>query len=96
METNKDLGQLVDVFHGGQQTIEEIIEDKNISNIIKRFGQWVVTDFGLECLFNYYPIPKDRINEDWLAHVSDKNWVILEEFKAAYLYAKDYFTNGKS
>ena len=87
------MDQLVDVFHGGQRTLQEIIEDRDISNIVERFGQWVVTDFGLECLYMPYPIQKERINEDWPAHMSAKNWVNLEEFEAAYLFAKDFFLN---
>jgi len=92
METNKNPNQLVRVFHGGQKTLKEVMEEKDIANIIQRFGQWVVTDFGLECLYNYYPIQKERINEDWLSHLSDKNWVNMEEFEAAYLFAKNHFS----
>ncbi len=41
---------------------------------------WVVTDFGLECLFTFYPIPRDRLAEsrgaysDWLLHLAEKGY----------------------
>ncbi|MGR5452110.1 hypothetical protein ACP3VZ_03865 [Vibrio sp. PNB22_2_2] len=57
-------------------------------NIIAEFGQWVVTDLGIECNFTYYFIDKERLNEpDWVEHVSKKTWVNKGEFVAAFKYA---------
>lgn len=30
------------------------------SKVVKRFGQWVVTSYGVECLDHYYPIEAYR------------------------------------
>lgn len=46
---------------------------------------WAVTDYGLECLITYYPIPSERLAEerggmaDWLLHLAEKEWA-AEEF----------------
>jgi hypothetical protein len=63
--------------------------------IVKDFGQWKVTEFGLENLekhFSSYAIKKDRLLENnWVAHMRDKNWVDLISFINALWYARVYF-----
>lgn len=53
---------------------------------------WAVTDYGLECLATYYPIPAERLGEvrdgmsDWLLHLAEKKWVAdeFEDFVDAF------------
>lgn len=59
-------------------------EEAEIGNPLDRFGDWFVTDFGVECPWPCYWIPKDRIHEtDWYAHMYEKSWVIPEHFGCA-------------
>lgn len=62
------------------------------STIIKAFGQWHVTSYGLESTGVYYPISKDRLSEPhWIEHMAWKNWLIMADFQAALGFAKEYF-----
>jgi hypothetical protein len=42
--------------------------------IVKQFGTWAVTEYGLECLPTYYPIAKKDLRDTWnlLLHMSNK------------------------
>jgi len=61
----------------------------DVSPIIKRFGTWAVTEYGVECMVEHYPIEWSRIDEeDWVFHMSLKNWPVMEDFKAALDYAR--------
>jgi len=43
--------------------------------VIQRFGDWAVTEYGIECTVRYYPIARKRIGEpDWVSHVRQKGW----------------------
>lgn len=64
----------------------------DVSPILKRFGTWAVTEYGIECLTSSYAIPSDRLSEpDWLPHVGHKTWVVYEDFRDAYYFARKYF-----
>jgi hypothetical protein len=71
------------------------------SKIIKEFGTWAVTIYGVESLqFPFsYPIKKDRINENeggytWEKHMSQKDWVNMKDFKQAIDFAREYFSKN--
>lgn len=80
-------------------TLPEAIRRFDISPIIKIFGTWAVTKYGVECLVTYYPISKDRVKEpdaeSWFEHIERKNWTIGSDFRAAYQYACNYFSKQK-
>jgi hypothetical protein len=58
------------------------------SKVIKRFGSWVVTTYGIECTTSPYPIEISRLNEhDWIKHMSEKNWVHVGDFSRALNFA---------
>lgn len=60
-----------------------------MSPVIARFGTWVVTTYGVECLTIPYFFEYDRVNEDdWLRHMSGKTWVIMIDFETALEYAR--------
>lgn len=65
------------------------------SSVVKSFGQWVVTGYGLECSEQNYPIPKDRlgIHDEYPIdqHMLEKNWVDPIAFKKALVFARQYF-----
>ena len=72
--------------------LQKVIEKFDVSPILKRFGSWAVTTYGIECLMSYYPIDFSRVNEsDWVRHMRGKNWVNLEDFTAALSHAKDLY-----
>jgi hypothetical protein len=69
--------------------------------IIKEFGTWAVTTYGVESLqFPFsYAIKKDRINENengytWEKHMEQKNWVNINDFKTAMNFAREYFVKN--
>ena len=71
-------------------TLEEAIRRFDVSPVIKRYGTWAVTTWGVECLSTYYPIAMSRINElDWLDHMEDKNWTNMTDFAGALSYSCD-------
>jgi len=64
-----------------------------ICPIIKRFNDWVITTYGIECLDKYYPIEKYRLYEvQWLPHMAEKNWINLNDFACAFEWAKHFFS----
>jgi len=61
----------------------------DIGKVLFTYGDWVVTDFGVECTRVGYPISKERLNEtDWIRHVCEKTWVVDQDFINAYNKAK--------
>jgi hypothetical protein len=73
-------------------TVEEAMRRHDLSPIIRRFGTWAVTTYGIECLAAYYPIERKRLHENkeiggWVKHLYGKRWVILGDFKAAFDFA---------
>lgn len=69
--------------------IEVLRQWYDVSPIRKQFGQWAVTTYGLECLTDSYAIDKARLKEpDWERHMSEKTWVLMEDFSAALKAAR--------
>lgn len=74
---------------------EERVKAFEISTpIIRNFGTWAVTPYGVECLIYPYPIPFSDIGEEgigaseWHASMADKWWVAIIEFTVAMRYAR--------
>ena len=64
-------------------------------DVVWRFGTWVVTGYGLECISNYYPIEAKRLwqtdeHYPWTRHMEEKLWVNMPDFLAAFEYAREY------
>ncbi|MGR6858978.1 hypothetical protein ACU5EH_00770 [Aliivibrio salmonicida] len=60
--------------------------------IIASYGDWHVTDLGVECSYTPYYIDKSRLKEmDWVAQVCEKTWVVKGDFNAAYDHAVSIF-----
>ena len=64
-------------------------------SVVDRFGTWVVTKYGLECLATPYAIEKGRLWENesypWPRHMAEKVWVNMKDFLAAFEYVRDYY-----
>ncbi len=57
-------------------------------NAPKQFGQWTVYGTGLMVSDNGYDIAPGELNHtDWISHMSEKNWVNMDDFIQAYRYA---------
>ncbi|MFH1882801.1 MAG: hypothetical protein ABIL62_08845 [Planctomycetota bacterium] len=73
-------------------TIIEVATLKELPPIFMRYGDWVITPEGLDCLTIDYTVEKDRLNEpDWINHMSAKSWVNMDDFRRALSTAKDMF-----
>ncbi len=68
----------------------------DLGKVIQDCGTWAVTDFGMECLVTYYPIPKDRLynNEPhygWVRHmIQTKRWCNIRDFAECLTQARLY------
>lgn len=70
--------------------LEEAIRRFDVSPIIKRYGSWAVTTYGVECLSTSYPIEMSRVDElDWLDHMRGKNWTNMPDFSGALSHARE-------
>jgi hypothetical protein len=53
---------------------------------------WAISDLGLESVNVLYQIPKQRLWEpDWVAHMQEKTWVDMDEFRWALQEAQQVF-----
>jgi hypothetical protein len=51
------------------------------------FGKWVVSANGDLDYDNRYFIDHSRLSEDWISHLSEKGWIVFNDFIPAYLQA---------
>lgn len=78
-------------------SIEEAKIRFDLGKIIADFYTWVVTDYGLECLTQYYVIPKHRLHEaDWKQHICEKSWSVCSDFSRALDTARRYHNRQSS
>lgn len=64
-------------------------DDCKVSPVIERYGGWVVTTYGVECLTQPYFFEFARVDEpDWLDHMNGKTWVVMPDFAAALAHAR--------
>ena len=71
-------------------TIVEVATKLGLETILKRFGDWVITPKGIDCLTKSCFISKDNIDaEDWVAKMNDEWWVNSGDFELIYYSAKD-------
>jgi len=65
--------------------------------VVRQFGQWCVTAFGVENLNGpcRYDISTAALGHPWWSdHMADKNWVDRADFDAALRFARQYFQEG--
>ena len=66
----------------------------NRRGIIRAFGQWAVTLFGIENLSGpcSYDISKTTLGAPWWSdHMREKTWVNGADFDAALAFAREHF-----
>jgi hypothetical protein len=80
-----DSGEEITLFPSSKTiTLEEALRRFEVSPIIKRYGTWAVTTYGVECLCDKYFFNMDRVDEpDWVDHMRGKTWPIMGDFEAA-------------
>jgi hypothetical protein len=49
--------------------------------------EWVVTDFGVQCLKRSYTVETQRLGENWPARINQEVWADIEKFERAYFRA---------
>ncbi len=70
---------------------EDFMNRLEVSPILRWFGTWAVTEYGVESLNENYAFPWNRVDEDdWHRHMSEKCWVVMEDFVAALAYARTH------
>lgn len=76
-------------------SIVELATQMELDTILKRFGDWVITTEGIDCLTKSYFIPKDKLDEEnWLDDLSERFWVNKGDFELAFYSAKDLIRLG--
>lgn len=78
-----------------ENSIIEVATRLELDTIIKRFGDWVVTTKGIDCLTKSCFIPKEKIDEErWVEKMNDEWWVNSGDFELIYYSAKDLMRLG--
>lgn len=70
-------------------------EHFEVGRVVKQFGTWAVTPYGVECLSYYYPIEASRLNErtgrhGWEQQMRDKRWCVYADFLAALAWGRKW------
>ena len=77
-------------------TVIEAANYYEIPPIKARFGDWVICEDGISCLYIENFIPKSDFNNPHLIeHVTKKSWVNREDFIKALETAKEMVKSGK-
>lgn len=66
----------------------------DIHQIIRAYGDWAVTLYGIENLTCDYNIFRTRVYDkslNWIKHMCEKPWVNLNDFARAFEFAKLFF-----
>lgn len=89
-QDNSTYFQKVTLINGEESTVVRRAEYLDMSaKILKVFGLFAVTEIGIECLDHSYLIEKNRLSDNWIAHMGEKTWVKMSDFEQALSYAKD-------
>lgn len=94
--TGEDMARLVEEeAEKDAALLVEATAKLDLSPVIQQFGTWAVTEYGVECLTQYYPIEKHRLFEDepfwgWWVHMAEKTWVDMFDFGRALAAARKH------
>jgi 5-methylcytosine-specific restriction endonuclease McrA len=80
-----DLSEGPDPYARDEELIAEARRRFEVGQVIEQFGAWAVTDYGIECLTQHYPIEKRRFrtvaDADRLTlHLSSKRRIHMTDF----------------
>ena len=91
-----DPNELLTNYWGASHPLGEWLKAAGFNKVYARYGDWCVTDYGLESLTypGGYGIAKGRLWEgqgyhDWVDHMSEKRWVNIRDFAMALLAAQE-------
>lgn len=78
---------------GPQSTVRVTRRGERLSKILWKGRQWATTKYGVECRDGCYAIQRSRLWEDdeqhsWIMHMSEKDWVDLDDFAEALRVAR--------
>lgn len=80
--TPKSAGQMC--------TVAEAANYFDLPPVLDRYGDWAICADGIHCLYINYQVAISRFDEsDWIAHVTEKDWVVASDFIAAFKKAKE-------
>jgi len=83
--------QQVRDIHGTWISLEDAMQQHDISPLVLPFAQWAITTYGLECLATRYHIETGQLLEpDWADHMREKTWIAYLDFRAALDGARVY------
>lgn len=78
-----------------ENTIIDIATDLGLGTILKRFGDWVITTRGIDCLTKSCTILTEQLNEEnWVTKLSNEWWVNSGDFELIFYSAKDLMRLG--
>lgn len=78
-----------------ENTIVDIATELELDTILKRFGDWVITTQGINCLTKSCSITTSQIEEkNWVDILKDEWWVNNGDFELIYYSAKDLIRLG--
>jgi len=78
-----------------ENTIVDIATKLELNTILKRFGDWVITTQGIDCLTKSCSITTGQLDEEnWVDKLSNEWWVNSGDFELIYYSAKDLMRLG--
>lgn len=78
------LDELDALAEAEDAAFRENVRRLDVSPILDQFRSWAVTTYGVECLAEYYPIPKQDLHDpEWPLHMAAKGWVQMYDFLEA-------------
>lgn len=74
--------------HKNQKKMNTFFTPQDRQKAESQFGEWYVSKAGDMTYKGHYHIMAYRLTEeDWIAHLSEKNWINWNDFIPAYMQA---------
>lgn len=93
-----ELGKTIFETRRGILTLDEVRAWLDTGVIVRLFNSWAVTDYGVECMVEYYPIERDCLmTVDWERQMLNKSWMtarMMHDLRQALAFAKDHFRSA--
>lgn len=93
-----ELGTTLFETRRGILTLDEVRAWLNTGAIVRLFNSWAVTDYGVECMVEYYPIERAcLLTVDWEHQLLNKSWMtarMMRDLQQALAFAKDHFRSA--
>jgi hypothetical protein len=93
-----ELGTTLFETRRGVLTLDEVRAWLNTGVIVRLFNSWAVTDYGVECMVEYYPIERACLTTvDWERQLLNKSWMtarMMRDLQQALAFAQDHFRSA--